>query len=442
LNGKYLPIEIWGVNNENRVTPVHGDTTIAWVYWNDDPPKPLEGTDTIVVTYRADMSKSIANNGFSPGDTVVVKTGFNGTVVGGVSTTARMVRQGFTNVYQARDTVITDMGLDVNYQYYIIKDGLEYREIFYDFNDLTGQVSSQERRKFEATTTSLTVEDIVNDITNMRRMPNFRNLDNLSAPVTVVYTCDLRPAYYQVLSGSVLYDIQGNFNVSEPESIFVWGVRINGPATNPGNLGVSWQTWGLPLYEDTLRTMYDDGMTGGDLTASDSIYSAAFSYTTEDIVGQEFKFGIKGGDNEGGEGGYGNNHVENIVETGADTVYIDALWGSINPLFYDAWQYTGIGGPLASIPDQFRLYQNYPNPFNPATKILFNLPKISNVKLIIYNILGQEVIRLVDEKLKPGKHTYQWNGTDRYGNKVSTGVYFYRLETEFKTEVKKMVLLK
>jgi hypothetical protein len=440
LLGKYLPKEIWGVDNENRVTPVHGDTTIAWVYWNDKPPKQLTGTDTVELTYRADMSKAIASNGFSAGDTVIVKTGFNSTVIGGVTVTDKMAKQGFSNIYLAKDTIVTDMGTNVNYQYYIVKNGIEYREIFYDFTDQSGDVSSQERRKIYIDATEITVNDIEDDIASLRRMPNFRNLDHLTDSVTVVYTCDLRPAYYQVLAGSELTDIQGNFNVTVADSVFRWGVRINGPATK----GVNWQTWGLTLYQDVTRFMYDDGIHGGDVTANDSIYSAVYSYGTEDVVGQEFKFGIKGGDNEGG---YGNNHIENIVETGEDTVYVRSQWGSIDPLFYNAWNYTeqrpsGMENRLSSLPDKFQLYQNYPNPFNPTTTIHFDLPKASKVKLIIYNILGQEVIRLADGKLKPGKYVFLWKSMDNYGNRVASGIYFYRLETDFNTDVKKMILIK
>ncbi|MCH8305166.1 MAG: T9SS type A sorting domain-containing protein [Candidatus Marinimicrobia bacterium] len=81
--------------------------------------------------------------------------------------------------------------------------------------------------------------------------------------------------------------------------------------------------------------------------------------------------------------------------------------------------------------------QNYPNPFNPATKIEFSLPKRSETSLIIYNVLGQEVKRLLDGDLAAGDYELFW---DASGN--SSGVYLYELRTEKYRFVRKMLLVK
>ena len=95
------------------------------------------------------------------------------------------------------------------------------------------------------------------------------------------------------------------------------------------------------------------------------------------------------------------------------------------------------------IPTSFGLDQNYPNPFNPTTIIQYRLKEPTNVKLTIYNILGQEVITLVNQEQLAGNYSVQWNATNEYGARVSTGIYFYRLVAGNKfTEVKKMMLLK
>ena len=91
----------------------------------------------------------------------------------------------------------------------------------------------------------------------------------------------------------------------------------------------------------------------------------------------------------------------------------------------------------SEIPEKYSLYQNYPNPFNPTTNIRFALPRSSFVLLIVYDVLGKEVSVLVNEELKAGAYNYDWSGVDLPG-----GVYFYKLETEEFTNVKKMVLLK
>ena len=97
----------------------------------------------------------------------------------------------------------------------------------------------------------------------------------------------------------------------------------------------------------------------------------------------------------------------------------------------------------SSIPTQFTLYQNYPNPFNPTTRISYDLTRsFNNVNLKIYNILGQEVVELVDEAQDAGSYEVVWDATDAGGRKVSSGIYFYRLVTENQTLARKMVLLK
>jgi hypothetical protein len=95
-----------------------------------------------------------------------------------------------------------------------------------------------------------------------------------------------------------------------------------------------------------------------------------------------------------------------------------------------------------NIPYVFSLSQNYPNPFNPVTKIKFDIPsdvksKTLNVKLIIYNILGKEEATLVNEQLKPGTYEVTFDGSN-----LTSGVYFYRLQSGEFTDVKKLVLLK
>ncbi len=94
------------------------------------------------------------------------------------------------------------------------------------------------------------------------------------------------------------------------------------------------------------------------------------------------------------------------------------------------------------LPRTFALNQNYPNPFNPTTTIGFALPRTSQVTLDIYNINGRLVSRLIDRILPAGAHEVQWGGTDRHGNKVASGVYFYRIATESAVATKRMVLLK
>jgi hypothetical protein len=98
-------------------------------------------------------------------------------------------------------------------------------------------------------------------------------------------------------------------------------------------------------------------------------------------------------------------------------------------------------------PYVFELAQNYPNPygrlpFNPTTQISFSIPVAAAVTLKIYNLLGQEVATLVDEKLAAGKHSRAWNGIDRHNRPVTSGIYFFRLTAGELVSTKKMMVLR
>ncbi len=94
------------------------------------------------------------------------------------------------------------------------------------------------------------------------------------------------------------------------------------------------------------------------------------------------------------------------------------------------------------IPTEFALYQNYPNPFNPSTLIRFDLPQKSTVKLQVYDILGRPVRTLVSGELEAGAHSVQWDGRNDRGERVGTGIYFYRLEAGTYVKTMKMMLVK
>jgi len=89
---------------------------------------------------------------------------------------------------------------------------------------------------------------------------------------------------------------------------------------------------------------------------------------------------------------------------------------------------TSVHGFEGSQPASFTLEQNYPNPFNPVTTIAFTLPTDANVRLLVYNILGQEVARLVDEVKQAGHHEIMWDGLGSSGAALPGGVYFYRID--------------
>ena len=107
------------------------------------------------------------------------------------------------------------------------------------------------------------------------------------------------------------------------------------------------------------------------------------------------------------------------------------------------------GEPFARLPQSFDLEQNYPNPFNPTTTILYTLrsnvgsgAKAARTNLEVYNILGNKVKTLVDEVQIPGTYSIVWDGRNQNGDKVASGIYFYRLTRGDDTQTKKMMLIK
>ncbi|MGE5861794.1 MAG: T9SS type A sorting domain-containing protein [Ignavibacteria bacterium] len=88
-------------------------------------------------------------------------------------------------------------------------------------------------------------------------------------------------------------------------------------------------------------------------------------------------------------------------------------------------------------PSAFILEQNYPNPFNPSTNISFKIPVRTNVTLKIFDVIGREVATIVSGEMPAGKYTRTWDASD-----ISGAIYFYRLQTPYSSETKKLILLK
>jgi C1A family cysteine protease/outer membrane protein assembly factor BamB len=96
----------------------------------------------------------------------------------------------------------------------------------------------------------------------------------------------------------------------------------------------------------------------------------------------------------------------------------------------------------SSVPHRLALSQNYPNPFNPETIIRYSLGQACDVRLVIYNVLGQKVAIVVDGHRSAGNHEVVWKGIDLRGHPVSSGLYFYRLQSGEFSETRKMILLR
>ncbi len=92
--------------------------------------------------------------------------------------------------------------------------------------------------------------------------------------------------------------------------------------------------------------------------------------------------------------------------------------------------------------DHFKLYANYPNPFNPSTHIGFDVPARRNIRLVIYNVLGQQIRVLADRRFSPGHYEIQWNGRDENGNPLSSGIYFLHFKSGDFEQTHKLMMVR
>ena len=116
---------------------------------------------------------------------------------------------------------------------------------------------------------------------------------------------------------------------------------------------------------------------------------------------------------------------------------INLIGAVINDILYGDTTVVSVTDKKTIQPSAFKLFQNYPNPFNPSTTIQYEIPKESFVKIIVYDILGREVKKLLDEEKPAGEYQIKLDTKD-----LSNGVYFYQLKAGTFIKTKKMILMK
>jgi photosystem II stability/assembly factor-like uncharacterized protein len=224
------------------------------------------------------------------------------------------------------------------------------------------------------------------------------------------------------------------------------------------NMGVNWVTQTLTLSEIAATCFVSPtvGMAGGSGTSpgllkttnSGTNWSAITSpYTTSvaGIVGAGTTWWIaQQGTSISKSTNDGANWTTDYTGTGTIIHMTKSRSGATIWAVKSTGAITRFGQPISGIntisnttPESYSLSQNYPNPFNPVTKIDFSLPKSGLVTLKVYDILGKEVATLVNEVKTSGIYSYEFDGA-----LLSSGVYFYKIETNGFTDIKKMMLIK
>ncbi|HLT24345.1 MAG TPA: T9SS type A sorting domain-containing protein [Ignavibacteria bacterium] len=129
---------------------------------------------------------------------------------------------------------------------------------------------------------------------------------------------------------------------------------------------------------------------------------------------------------------------DRIIGIASDNFFGDTLVVASDQRVYRTWASVIVNIPINNtVPESFELKQNYPNPFNPVTRISYSLPVKSNISIKVYSVIGKELMTLVTGVFEPGNHSIDFNASD-----LSSGVYYYRLETSTFTETRKMVVVK
>ena len=126
-----------------------------------------------------------------------------------------------------------------------------------------------------------------------------------------------------------------------------------------------------------------------------------------------------------------------------DVVFSSGSFASDKPQLYmiEYEEETLSSKSLKNLAKEFKLNQNYPNPFNPITTFSYLLMEGAYIEISVFDVIGRDVYKLYEGYRSAGKHYISWNGVDQKQNQVSSGVYFYRLKSEGKLKIKKMVLI-
>jgi len=201
-----------------------------------------------------------------------------------------------------------------------------------------------------------------------------------------------------------IFTTAGDTLVFDHERATLWGDTVT-----VDSIPDMWDSDAYPLFADTSAVDPANIKTGMMLVAGSNAIDAGFN-----DVAPEFDF-------------FGNSRTDGKVDIGA------VEFAAVNSL---------PDGADAKNPQEYALYQNYPNPFNPSTSFTYQLPRATDIRLKVFNIIGQKIVTLFDGHQQQGTHVATWNGKNDYGQAVSTGVYILKLDAGSVQKSIKMVLLK
>ena len=407
--------DMWESRPNRSFVLQQGGQTLDVVYFDDNP----GGVDVEVLFY-CNMEVQILGGNFDPNtDVLSVRGAWNGW-----SNTDVMSPDAFNpNLYTAL-IEMHQVQTNTNIEYKFAYDKSDGSTVWEEPTSTGGGNRSFQVTGNEPDNNNNGLLDVVLDTVYFG---DISPEDIFTSAQDIVFEVDMRPAYaYLAANDSIVSFAPGGAVEKSIDSVFIAGST---PGTDPPMYWV-WDYLNQPDKVLPLK-MNDEGQ-NGDLMAGDSVFSITMTFNAGAPKTATYKYGINAHDNEAG---FAKNHTENVYEP--PNFRHHDIFGEQDTLYA-----LGISDLATNIPVKYRVFQNYPNPFNPTTTIPFALVQAAHVKLEIYNLLGQKVRTLVDRKMNPGVHRIEWNGTDDQGNKVSSGVYFYKFQAGDYTKTFKMVLMK
>ncbi len=419
---------VWESIPNRKATVAGGAQTLPVVFWDDNP-----GGIDIEVTFQCNMGLQIQFGFFDPStDVLDVRGDFNGWSAGW-----DLAPNIFNpDLYQGKFTIHqVPVPTTFGYKYTHNHGGqTNWEEPLSTGGGNRSFTVTGNEQDLDGNGVPDVVLDTVywNDVT-----PDLVFLDTTD----VIMEVDMRPAYaFLAINGQIVSAAPPGAIETSIDSVLIAG--SSGQGVIP-DLNWVWDNLNNPSLIIPLK-MNDDGI-NGDLAAGDSVWSITLTFLPGASAIPTYKYGINAHDNEAG---FAKNHQENLKSSGAR--HCDEF-GEQDTFYTSVWSYgspkcgapVGINDPATlDVPESYKLFQNYPNPFNPSTTISYALTRMANVRLEVFNLLGQRVRTLVNGQVAPGVHRVVWDGRDDLGRELASGVYIYRLKANQFTETHKMILMK
>ena len=420
--------------NDNRTATVTQDTTLAWMYWDNAPPSTVQPV-TKTVIFSVDLSEWLDEEGatgmpifsVARGDVMQVRGGFNGWN-GDDPTDSELTRTPGTNIFSLALSLTDLPDRENEYKFFIEHSEESVTHLTSTYGELWTDMGWEDSPAFGGGNRIFALGD--DDGTGLLEL-------------------DLA-GYYDLPAGAV---VPAGQEVSVMFTVDMTGASSDGFDSAEDSVYIKLEDKWLNYLQG-----FDDGQKFAATSNGDGSYSA-----TVDFVGPLAWHMIYHWEfldmsesvivSEGGGFGFGRFRARYMHSNSdfdcswGDWDFEDDTWQKDPPLPVEEWDPDGVCIALSlvndMVPTTFALSDNYPNPFNPTTNISFSIPMQLEVRINIYNIMGQLVANVTRAQLNAGTYNVQWNGTDQRGNMLPSGLYFYELEAgnEFR-QIKKMTLVK